>query len=209
MFNRNPDVFYLYEPLAAVQDSEAVEGCDLDEDAKVHLLERHFNCDPPYYYRKLPPGSENTFEIYAEQKWLNSSSQLPPGGIEITAKHVGNCYNNNLCFRQGQLWACDAATCATHPVNQTVNQTVIPFKSPHEECETSCYPLSRQYIKATCRAKSLIVQKVIRLCTIPHFSSGVKAIFLFRDPRAILTSRMKFLPPEKALQSAGYLLSWI
>ena len=31
---------------------------------------------------------------------------MPKNAYEITQENVGNCYNNGICFRGGQRWAC-------------------------------------------------------------------------------------------------------
>lgn len=101
------------------------------------------------------------FRFYTERKAFQKLTDIPPNGIEITQHHVGNCYNNNICFRQGQRWACDENICSTLPANQTLG---VASNNIAVSCESRCIPLANHFIDETCWSRSIIAQKVIRLC---------------------------------------------
>jgi len=49
LFNRNPNAFYIFEPLASVQNEHSTLGCDEHYEEKSNILERYYNCDAPIY----------------------------------------------------------------------------------------------------------------------------------------------------------------
>jgi len=67
-------------------------------DEKLNVLSKYFECKSPFFYRQLGTG----YAFPTEQKTYQNVADIPPNGYEITQEHVGNCYNNNICFRQGQ-----------------------------------------------------------------------------------------------------------
>ena len=67
--------------------------------------------------------------------------------------------------------------------------------------------MSGSTINGICKSKSIIAQKVIRLCDIDqiaHFKSKIpnlKVIFLYRDPRGIFSSRQKLIGESLAFKT--------
>ena len=50
LFNRNPEVFYLFEPLAGVQGEHSTLACYKYPEAKIAHLKKYFTCNAPLYY---------------------------------------------------------------------------------------------------------------------------------------------------------------
>ena len=138
LFNRNPNVFYLFEPLAGLQGEHSTTGCHKYPERKIEHLLKYYNCESPLYYN-YRLGNKFTVErqIIHGQPWF-----LPNNLLKIAHPDHGTCVRDNICFRTHHEWSCDTGTCHITPENQ--NTTLLEAqKDPN--CK-SCEPLSIKLI---------------------------------------------------------------
>lgn len=188
IFNQNPNAFYLFEPLAAVQETHSTDGCaDLMEE-KVDLLDRWFTCNAPHFYRAQSDD---------QKKHQNGL------GVDESNKH-GRCVEVGLCSRNRNQWSCDTGICHERKWLQKPSQ-VTGITTSEEECK-SCRPINAELMSSICSSKSIVAPKTIRLCstrqitTLMRLHPDMKVIMLYRDPRGIYGSRKAILGEEQALQ---------
>jgi len=175
LFNRNPNAFYIFEPLASVQNEHSTLGCDEHFDEKSNILERYYNCDAPIY-----SGADRDVQLKAGVK--------------------AKCRTHNVCFRSDMRWACSEDIC-----NSRIG--IVPSQDRKDDNCFKCSKMSGSTINGICKSKSIIAQKVIRLCDIDqiaHFKTKIpnlKVIFLYRDPRGIFSSRQKLIGESLAFKT--------
>ena len=161
-----------------------------------------------------------------------SRAQIPENGVQIVLPDQGRCNLANLCFRSDQQWSCDTGICQIKPENQ--NLTLLTGQMD-KNCR--CAPLQPEFIDQVstilevfhsndklsvtyiewnfqvCQTKSIIAQKVIRLCDIGHIQvirekiPDLKVILLFRDPRGIFGSRKRLVSPSLLSKTVNSILT--
>lgn len=177
LFNRNPSAFYIFEPLASVQNEHSTLGCDQHFEEKSKILERYYNCDAPIY-----SGAQRDAEINYK------------AGVKA------KCRTHNLCFRSDMRWACSEDIC-----NSRIG--IVPSQDKKDDNCFKCSKMSGPTINGICKSKSIIAQKVIRLCDIDQIADfkskipNLKIIFLYRDPRGIFSSRQKLIGESLAFKT--------
>lgn len=175
LFNRNPNAFYIFEPLASVQNEHSTLGCDEHFEDKSNILERYYNCDAPIY-----SGTERDVLLKAGVK--------------------AKCRTHNVCFRSDMRWACSENIC-----NSRIG--IVPSQDRKDDNCFKCSKMSGSTINGICESKSIIAQKVIRLCDIDQIAAfkskipNLKVIFLYRDPRGIFSSRQKLIGESLAFKT--------
>lgn len=214
LFNRNPDVFYLFEPLAGVQGEHSTIGCHRYPEAKINHLRKYFDCDAPLYYDRYRYRMKNKgkkpSKVFVDKNRFISAGQIypdrssiPSNGIQVVQPERGRCAGSGLCFRSDHQWSCDAGICHARAQEQDIS-----LMSGHKDKNCMrCNPLSVKLINQVCESRSIIAQKVIRLCDINHLETmmtqipNLKVILLFRDPRGIYGSRKRLVNPTLLLKT--------
>ena len=154
LFNRNPDVFYLFEPLAGIQGEHSTTGCHRYPENKITHLKRYYNCQSPLFYDifkwKNPKSKKIVVEknrfIAGDGQIIDGRDNIPDNGVPIIYPEHGQCNRHNLCFRADQQWSCDPGICHVDPKDQDI--ALIQGQS-EKSCK-ACGPLSNKLMDQVC-----------------------------------------------------------
>jgi len=138
------------------------------------------------------------------ERYFNCSAPVYSGAgrnidLELNSITKAKCRSHNLCFRSDMRWACNNQICNS-------NKNIHLSDSKDQAC-FKCDKLRGSDINSVCSSKSIIAQKVIRLCDVDQIGRlkesipGLKVIFLYRDPRGIFSSRAKLIGKSLAFQT--------
>ncbi|CAK8694991.1 unnamed protein product [Clavelina lepadiformis] len=173
MFNNNPAAFYLFEPLFPF-----TRQCDVLQVERVDALNELFKCN----FKVIPSVYRTAFEVTGHTDFWS------------------NCSKNNICFyeRHANL---------LQNYNSISKTPVKCYK--RGGCET---PLNTTILSNICSRSSLVVYKVLRICDLYTLEAildnfekkqdvELKVIHLFRDPRAIIASKLHLKEDETTLEN--------
>ena len=153
LFNQNPDAFYLFEPLGAVQSIEPTLGCHSKSKEKLCLLKRLYSCDNPKYIHRL----------------ITRECSGCGGPVVVPIRHSlsNRCGRHNLCFRQHVKWSCEKELCQTsywkqtkHFLTQTTNNQSNLETESYRRCDR-CNSLNPHFINELCRMRKILAIKGI------------------------------------------------
>lgn len=149
LFNKNPNAFYLFEPLGAVQEKQSTLGCHMNTYNKICLLNRQYNCDIPEYTLNTKGNNQNACT----------------GKLTVPLHHPGRCDRCNLCFRRKQNWSCNTKFCKIP--HQKQNKDFLDDSSDDhfsivKDCE-SCTRLNTTFVNHVCQKKEIIAIKGITI----------------------------------------------
>ncbi|XP_039272669.2 carbohydrate sulfotransferase 1-like [Styela clava] len=181
MFNKNTNAFYLYEPLFPY-----TPHCHFFNEERLETLKKMMNCQ----------FSDSASAFKLARNFTKASDT------------VSGCVINNACFASRS----DALSIRYKQFCKSST-----FLSIAQKCE---FPLRADVISTICSQTEVVAFKVLRICSLKDIEEiykdfkkrgkDVYVIHLLRDPRAIISSKLKLeLKESNALQKAGELCSRI
>lgn len=186
IFGQNRDAFYLYEPLFPF-----TPNCQVLQHQRLEALERMMKCN-----------FNKNIETFTMAK---SVTKFGDSGSK--------CITNGVCFarRSGLLLDKYAKLCKDMEEVKRNLTSDANFKfQGHIKCGV---PLTPQMISSICLSSNIVAFKVLRVCSLSEIDEIYKrfkaegkqlyVIHLLRDPRAIISSKLKLeLRRKNSLQKA-------
>ncbi|XP_039250191.2 carbohydrate sulfotransferase 3-like isoform X1 [Styela clava] len=165
-FNQNRGCFYLFEPLFPF-----TRYCNVLRYERVLFLERLSKCN----FTGLSSHYANAFRV-----------------TQHTDEH-SKCLEQNICFSQRNMKVLYRYSAACGSKNIDVQFDKIARFVPESPCG---YPLNVSILSSLCSSAELVTYKIIRVCDMKDLDtlvrrSDVTMIYLVRDPRATIASRLQ------------------
>lgn len=171
IFNKNPSVFYLFEPLLPYS-----KHCDILQRERIDLFSDLLQCR----FENIKNAYEHAFNI---SRFSDNSAE---------------CLKHNLCFdiNHQPLLRKYRAECE-HLSDPSKMMEYKEFQADSIDCG---FPLRSSILSKLCKKSDFIVHKVLRLCSLESLQNlhsrltkaeyKVYILHLVRDPRAVIASRL-------------------